>query len=200
MAEHGSTTRYRAGCRCEPCRAAQVVMNRKYRPAKEHHGNWRGGRNVSDGYVVVLAPDHPRANHRYVREHVLIVERAMGKLLRGTAEVHHVDGNGTNNEPSNLVACDSHAYHCLLHRRTRAFLACGDPSASRCSICGGHDRQEDIHHCPPQKNRRGNTYHRDCRRRSRRLRRPQNGEPPKLVSGNDINIDLVGNSGGLVLG
>jgi hypothetical protein len=33
----------------------------------------------------------------------MIVEAALGRLLRGTERVHHADGDPTNNHPSNLV-------------------------------------------------------------------------------------------------
>jgi len=61
-------------------------------------------------------------------EHRAVVENAIGKPLRRTAPVHHVNENKRDNSPSNLVACDSTAYHHLLHRRQRAFYACGDPN------------------------------------------------------------------------
>lgn len=100
-------------------------------------------------------------------EHILIVERALGKPLRKGVQVHHVDENKANNENGNLVACDSPAYHKLLHRRQRALDACGDANAHRCGICGGYDNQRDITVCNA---RWFVAYHRSCvgaRRRAR---------------------------------
>jgi len=69
-------------------------------------------------------------------EYKAIVELAIGKPLPKGAEVHHVDSNPYNNENSNLVVCESRAYHCLLHSRARAIEQCGDVSKNQCRICG----------------------------------------------------------------
>jgi hypothetical protein len=85
--------------------------------------NYKNGRYTSAaGYVWVLSPGHPRlkGTMRYIQEHVLVVEKAMGKYLRHTADVHHVNGNKSDNRPGNLVACHDRAYHVLLHTRARA--------------------------------------------------------------------------------
>ena len=50
-------------------------------------------------------------------EHVAVAEAALGRTLPPGAEVHHVDGDPTNNAPSNLVICQDHKYHSLLHAR-----------------------------------------------------------------------------------
>lgn len=52
--------------------------------------------------------------------HRVLVEKALGKPLPKRAEVHHIDSDRRNNDPSNLVLCHNHEYHMLLHRRQRA--------------------------------------------------------------------------------
>lgn len=112
------------------------------------NASWKGGRRIGgDGYVYLKMPDHPRATtNGYVREHIVIVEAAMGKPLPLSADVHHFDENRANNANENLVACDGRSYHMLLHRRRAAFLACGNPSAFKCSMCKNYERQDDIAH------------------------------------------------------
>jgi hypothetical protein len=70
------------------------------------------------------------------RVHVSIAERALGKSLPKGAEVHHVDGNRWNNANSNLVICQDHGYHYLLHARARIVRAGGNPNTQRiCCHC-----------------------------------------------------------------
>ncbi len=103
------------------------------------HYSWKGGRGTTNGYAVLLRPEHPRAGSKgYVYEHILIAEQALGKYLPGGAVVHHVNGIKTDNKPSNLVICPDQAYHLLLHQRQRALKACGDPTARKCWICKEH--------------------------------------------------------------
>ena len=97
-----------------------------------------------------------------VNEHTLIAERALGRKLPAGAEVHHVDGDGRNNAPSNLVICQDGAYHKLLHIRTEAYEACGNANYRWCQICKAWgDPQEMLFH-------RWNSYHRQCYSNMRR--------------------------------
>lgn len=77
---------------------------------------WRGGFTSSRGYVYVFKPEHARANRKgYVAQHVLIAEATLGReLLRGEV-VHHIDGDKSNNDGSNLWVCSASA-HALAHR------------------------------------------------------------------------------------
>lgn len=78
-------------------------------------------------------------NGKIVFEHIEIAERALGHKLPRGAQVHHVDGNPTNNTPTNLVICPSQSYHRLLHLRMAAKDACGNPDWRRCQFCQIYD-------------------------------------------------------------
>lgn len=58
------------------------------------------------GYVLVRVQlDHPQASPKsngWVLEHRLVMADLMGRPLRPHETVHHIDGNRTNNDPSNL--------------------------------------------------------------------------------------------------
>lgn len=109
------------------CRGTSIVG-----PRNPH---WHGGTYRAFGYVMVNKPAHERANNnRYVREHILVAERAIGGPLPPKAVVHHHDEDRANNTPANLVICQDGAYHQMLHARMR-FIADGvDPNTEqRCT-------------------------------------------------------------------
>jgi hypothetical protein len=81
---------------------------------------------------------------RNMLEHVLIVERALGREIRRPIEIHHVDGNGRNNAHSNLVVCPNHSYHALIHSRTEALNECGNVNWSKCCFCKKWDAPENL--------------------------------------------------------
>jgi len=83
-------------------------------------------------------------NGRCVMRHILIVEKAIGHSLPLGAEVHHVDGVRSNDDPSNLVVCQDRNYHQLLHKRTKAFAACGHADWLSCQICKQYSPPEEI--------------------------------------------------------
>ena len=93
------------------------------------------------GYVLVKKPGHSRATYRgvYVLEHLIVAEDALRRSLPPGVEVHHVDEDRKNNANDNLVICQDHAYHGLLHRRMDALRACGNANYRKCYICHGYD-------------------------------------------------------------
>ena len=91
-------------------------------------------------YARCFNEKHPRSKITgYVSEHVLIVEKTLGKFLPLKAVVHHINGDGKDNDNKNLVICENNAYHNTLHRRERAFKACGHAHWRKCQFCKNHD-------------------------------------------------------------
>jgi hypothetical protein len=89
---------------------------------------------------------------------VEIAEKAFGKPLPKGAVVHHVDLDPTNNAPTNLVVCPSHAYHNLLHQRQRAFDACGRYDWLKCQFCKQYDDPTNLERPGPH----AAHQHREC--------------------------------------
>lgn len=65
--------------------------------------NWKGGRRVEDGYVLVYKPFHPHAkSNGYVREHTFVMCNILGRRLLPNEEVHHKNGDRADNRIENL--------------------------------------------------------------------------------------------------
>ena len=129
------------GCGKETTKAPKKQEGYKKGDSKKYikyHGtkgadspNWKGGRGKhSSGYITIRV-----APRKYVMEHVLIAEKALGKSLPEGALIHHVNEDRADNRPENLVICESWAYHRSLHRRMEALKATGNPESKRCRVC-----------------------------------------------------------------
>ena len=128
-------------------------------PSGDKHWHWQGGgRTHKDGYRFSYDPNHPRSCRNYILEHILIAEKVIGKPLPPKAEIHHVNENPSDNTNSNLVICQDRAYHKLLHRRTRAFKACGHASWRMCEYCRQYDDPKNMYE------KSNHIHHRECRR------------------------------------
>lgn len=101
-----------------------------------HYRRWRvhGDTNITkkrangDGYMHLGYLGH-QINGVRKFDHVRIAEKALGKPLPEGAVVHHVNEIKTDNRNENLVICPDRAYHNLIHARTDAYKATGNPNA-----------------------------------------------------------------------
>lgn len=108
-----------------------------------------------DGYITIRVPEHPRA-HKNCRvfKHILVAEEVLGKPLPKGVVVHH---HGAKDDNTQLVICQNHAYHMLLHQRMRALRACGHANWRKCVFCGQYDKPVNL--CI----RGSYVYHRICK-------------------------------------
>lgn len=67
-------------------------------------------------HVVVIFPDLKRKTVSYPR---FILEESIGRFLKKGEDIHHKDGDFTNNDINNLEAMD-HVEHCRKHRPTQS--------------------------------------------------------------------------------
>ena len=150
----------------EPCR---YVLGHGFKGKRSRDHRPTHGRIVdSRGYVRVYMPEHPRAERGsgYVREHIIVAEKAFGGPLPTRAVVHHANGLPGDNRPENLVVCEDQAYHLLIHQRMKARDACGNPDWQLCWFCQTYDTPENL----TQKTRKGksgqlhrSSFHRKCK-------------------------------------
>ena len=83
-------------------------------PRLEHEQPmWNGGTKLMKGYLYKRSPDHPNGTKHgsYVAVHRLNMEEKLGRYLLPTEVVDHIDGDITNNDPSNLRVFQSNAEH-----------------------------------------------------------------------------------------
>jgi hypothetical protein len=105
------------------------------------HPKWKGGRKLTRwGYMYVhVGLQHPRATRQgYMLEHRLVMEKHLGRALKSTEVVHHLNGVKTDNRIVNLELCDSLSDHMKrCHSNPPSFCWCGKPHCAR-GLCRPH--------------------------------------------------------------
>src|ERR1035441_2689917 len=88
-----------------------------------NHPGWREGFQNNNGHRFVRCQGHPRArnNSGYVAEHILVVEKALGRYLVKGERVHHIDCDKDNNTPENLAVM-SLSQHSSAHQSVNGIL------------------------------------------------------------------------------
>jgi len=110
--------------RCAECDAAFYRRNGEADSLRQFcslrcYGEWRVRNRVETTY--------PRVGSQHV--HRIVAKSVLGRSLRPGETVHHVDGDRTNNDSSNLVVFPSQADHARCH-----FGEMSDAEISRFSL------------------------------------------------------------------
>lgn len=90
--------------------------------AKKMHGPGHKKKRA-DGYIAIYYPDHPNSNKDgYVMEHILIVEKLIGRHLEKNECVHHINAIRDDNRTENLklmTKSEHMSYHSKKRWETR---------------------------------------------------------------------------------
>lgn len=124
----------------------------------KNHPQWKGGityDGVGRKYIYDLSCNN--SNH-YKYEYIFICEKILGRKLKKSEVIHHVDSNFKNNANTNLVICQDTSYHGLLHQRTRAYKASGHADWRKCWICKQYDDPKNMY----ISNNKKTCYHNKC--------------------------------------
>jgi hypothetical protein len=110
------------------------------------HGPTKNRQSWQHGRVILRMPDHPRAScEGAVFRSLIVAEKALGRPIPINHPIHHANENRADDTNSNLVICQDVSYHALLHKRTRALKACGNPTWRKCNICKQYDDPQKLH-------------------------------------------------------
>lgn len=97
------------------CNTPEFKEQARIRFSGKNSPIWKGGKSRDQGYVLIRSIGHPRAskNGHYVREHILVMEKHIGRFLHSSEVVHHKNEIRDDNRIENLelMTRSQHALH-----------------------------------------------------------------------------------------
>jgi len=107
--------------------------------------------------------------------HRIIAEKVLNHPLPEGVVVHHINGG----KEGAIIICQDNGYHMLLHVRSRAYYATGDPHQRKCPFCFQWDYTQNM---SIRKNHfSGFYYHSECDNAYRRNKRNEICEKVKRI-------------------
>ena len=109
--KHSKSKRYYCSDKCRS-KAIKLFYN------NFDHMSYKSGSYIdSNGYVLIKDKLHLRTDgNGYVREHILVVEKRLGRFLEKNKDVHHLNHIRNDNRIENLIVL-SRSEHVHLHKQ-----------------------------------------------------------------------------------
>lgn len=109
IAPHGSQ---KGKCGVPDCDKAQYCKGyceKHYRRLHDHGRlhNVMPSKNEGNGWIDSNGYHRKNIDGKHVGVHRLVMEKVLGRPLKPTEHVHHIDGDKLNNDPSNLIVLGS---------------------------------------------------------------------------------------------
>lgn len=109
-------------CGCLKTRSRYDIRGRERKFIKGHHNSLseynprlKGKKNERE-YILITKKDHPkRRKNGYVLEHRLVYETYYNCCLLDYADIHHINGNKSDNRIENLAPTHHNNHHSSYH-------------------------------------------------------------------------------------
>lgn len=98
------------------CSYKCLWLGNKKQLSGNNNSNWKGGRiKISSGYVIIKSPGHYHNTRGYMLEHRYLMEKHIGRTLKTSENIHHINGIKDDNRIENLIKL-SHSEHNKIHK------------------------------------------------------------------------------------
>lgn len=79
-------------------------------------------RQGKQGYISIWKPEHPNNVNGRIKEHVLVMEKKIGRYIEEGEIVHHINYLEDDNREENLFLCNTYKEHDKIHRKSRYLI------------------------------------------------------------------------------
>lgn len=112
----GERVNYWKGKKMRPDIIEKMHNATRGKPSK-NRGTGLKRRLGNHGYIYIFIPNLPVNSRNYVLEHRYVMSQHIGRELYPEEDVHHIDGDKTNNDIDNLILFPSRSAHLKFHNR-----------------------------------------------------------------------------------